>query len=140
MKNWINEHRAFVNYFFISCFVTIIDVVVSRVCEAFTVSVAANTIGVVVGFVIQYFLCTKKVYEGSSMWTLLIFFATWLVGLALADLIIYVVRVLIFGNADGILYFLVGKFFSIAIPFFVTYFIRKKLILENSDKGYSNKD
>lgn len=130
MKKWIKEHRAFSNYFMISCFVTIIDILLSRVCELFTVAVVANTIGVVVGFIIQYFLCTKKVYAGSSVRTLIIFFVTWLLGLGLADLIIYVVRVLIFNDDNGFGYFLIAKFFSIAVPFFVTYFIRKKFIPE----------
>ena len=76
----------------------------------------------------QYFLCTKKVYAGSSFRTMVIFFLTWLLGLGLAEGIIYVVRTLIFHDAEGMLYFLIGKGFSIVIPFFVTYFIRKMLI------------
>ncbi|MBR4495338.1 MAG: hypothetical protein IKP14_11600, partial [Clostridiales bacterium] len=79
-------------------------------------------------FVLQYFLCTAKVYAGSTKKTAAIFFVTWLGALLLADGIVYVVRSIIFDNADGILYYLIGKGCSIAIPFFITYFIRKKLI------------
>ena len=112
----------------ISVFVTIIDIAVSRISENFVDVVIANTIGVVTGFVIQYFLCTRKVYSGSDIRTALIFFLTWLLGLGLADLIVYVVRVIILGNQEGLICYLIGKGASIAIPFFVLYFLRKKLI------------
>lgn len=133
ISQWIKAHKAFVSYFLISVFVTLVDVVVSRVCERFVDVVIANTIGVVTGFVIQYFLCTRKVYAGSSIKTAVIFFVTWLFGLGLANLIVYVVRVLIFANREGIFYYLIGKGASIAIPFFILYFIRKTLIPAKKD-------
>ena len=120
-------------YFLISVFVTLVDVVVSRVSERFVDIVIANTIGVITGFVIQYFLCTKKVYAGSSVKTAVIFFITWLLGLGLANLIVYLVRVQLFDNREGLIYYLIGKGASIAIPFFITYFIRKKLIPAKKD-------
>lgn len=128
IKEWIKAHRSFVIYFLISVFVTLVDVVVSRVSERFVDVVIANTIGVVTGFVIQYFLCTRKVYAGSSVKTAVIFFLTWLFGLGLANLIVYIVRIKIFDNREGLIYYLIGKGASIVIPFFILYFIRKKLI------------
>ena len=130
---WYKAHRSFVIYFLISVFVTLVDIVVSRVSERFVDVVIANTIGVVTGFVIQYFLCTKKVYAGSSVKTAVIFFITWLLGLGLANLIVYLVRVQLFDNREGLIYYLIGKGASIAIPFFITYFIRKKLIPAKKD-------
>ena len=128
IKQWIASHKQFVSYFLISVFVTIVDIIVSRISERFLDVVVANTIGVVSGFVIQYILCTRKVYNGSNIRTAVIFFLTWLFGLALADIIVYIVRIVIFGGREGILYYFIGKGFSVALPFFVTYFIRKKLI------------
>lgn len=132
ISQWIKAHKAFVSYFLISVFVTLVDVVVSRVCERFVDVVIANTIGVVTGFVIQYFLCTRKIYKGSIR-SAVIFFVTWLFGLGLANFIVYVVRVLIFNNREGLIYYLIGKGASIAIPFFILYFIRKKLIPAKKD-------
>lgn len=132
ISQWIKAHKAFVSYFLISVFVTLVDVVVSRVCERFVDVVIANSIGVVTGFVIQYFLCTRKIYKGSIR-SAVIFFVTWLFGLGLANLIVYVVRVLIFNNREGLIYYLIGKGASIAIPFFILYFIRKKLIPAKKD-------
>lgn len=134
ISQWTKAHRSFVIYFLISVFVTLVDIVVTCVSERFVDIVIANTIGVVTGFVIQYFLCTRKIYAGSSVKTAIIFFVTWLFGLGLANLIVYVVRVLIFDNREGIIYFLIGKGASIAIPFFVLYFIRKKLIPAKTDQ------
>ena len=132
INQWIKAHRSFVIYFLISVFVTLVDIVVSRVSERFVDVVIANTIGVVTGFIIQYFLCTRKIYKGSVK-SAVIFFVTWLIGLGLANLIVYVVRVLIFENREGFIYYLIGKGASIAIPFFVLYFIRKKLMPAKKD-------
>lgn len=129
IKNLYQSHKSFYTYFLISVFVTILDIIVSRVSENIVDPVLANTFGVVVGFVVQYFLCTKKVYNNSNIRTLVIFFLTWLLGLGLADIIIWIVRVKIFNNENTTLIFLIAKFFSIAIPFFITYFLRKKLII-----------
>lgn len=133
IKQWVRDHKAFVTYFLISVFVTVIDIAVTRICESFVDVVVANTIGVVTGFIIQYILCSRKVYNGSNIKTAVIFFLTWLLGLGLADLIVYVVRVLILENREGFIYYLIGKGASIAIPFFVLYFLRKKLILAKSE-------
>ena len=52
IKKFITERKTFVTYFLISVLVTVIDVIVSRVCEIWFKEVIANTIGVVVGFII----------------------------------------------------------------------------------------
>ena len=150
VKKWISEHRSFVNYFLISCFVTVLDVIVSfglEKClvllfevEASKAALAGNAAGVITGFIIQYFLCTKKVYAGSNAKTLIIFFLTWLLSLGLAEGIIYSVRTLIFKNAEGVIYFLVGKALSIIIPFFFTYFLRKALIPQKTDSIFDDKN
>ena len=132
-RQWLKNHYYFCAYLSICLFVMVLDIVVSFLCEKlclhFTdVSKAAligNAVGVFTGFVVQYILCTKKVYEGSSGRTLLIFFATWVVGLLFAEGIVYVVRTLIFHDAEGIIYFLIAKFFSVVFPFFLTYYLRK---------------
>ncbi len=133
IKKFITERKTFVTYFLISVLVTVIDVIVSRVCEIWFKEVIANTIGVVVGFIIQYILCSHKVYKSKSVKTLIIFFVTWLMALGLADLIVYVVRQLIFKGSDGMIAFLTAKGASIVIPFFITYFVRKALIPVGSD-------
>ena len=128
IKEWLNGHRQFSNYFFISLSLTFFDIIFSRFCENFTGAVEANTISLVFGFIIQYFLCAKMVYGNNDARTALIFFLTWLLALAMADGIVYICRVIIFENNKGFLYFLIAKGFSIVIPFFFIYFLRKRLI------------
>ena len=136
LKLWLHDHYHFSAYFCISLFVMVLDIVVSflveKLCLIFSdVSVAAlmgNAVGVFVGFVVQYILCIKKVYAGSSGRTLMIFFGTWVIGLIFAEAIVYGVRTLIFNNAEGMFYFLVAKFFSVVFPFFLTYYLRKVML------------
>ena len=125
----------------ISCFITVLDIVVSFCVEKgisagfpdFTgAALIGNAAGVITGFIAQYILCIRKIYAGSNLRTMVIFFLTWLLNIGIAEGIIYVVRSLIFHNADGMIYFLVGKGVSIVIPFFITYFLRKKLIPEKN--------
>ena len=128
INRWIQQHRAFSNYFLISLSLLFFDVICSRFCENFVGVVEANTISLVLGFIIQYFLCAKKVYHTNDVRTAVIFFLTWLLALVMADSIIYIFRVIIFDNRTEFLYFLVAKGFSIVIPFFFIYFLRKRLI------------
>lgn len=128
-QNWVKTHKAFSNYFLISLSLTFLDIIMSRILEMFVGVVEANTISLVIGFVIQYFLCSRKVYQNNDFRTALMFFLTWLVGLTMADSIVYFVRVIIFTNKPDILYFFIAKGFSIVIPFFFIYFLRKKLII-----------
>lgn len=125
IQDFIKQHKAFVVYFLISVAVTIIDVLVSRVGEIFLNVVVANTIGVVTGFVIQYFLTSRHVYNSQNIRTLLIFFATFLMGLTLANFIVYLSREFLFHNSDSFWAFAVSKGFSIVIPFFFMYYLRK---------------
>lgn len=133
-STWIKNHREFCNYFVISCSLTIFDVIFSRFCERFVGVVEANTISLILGFVIQYFLCAKTVYRSNNARTAIIFFLTWLLALALADSIVYVFRVIVFENRQELLYFLIAKGFSIVIPFFFIYFLRKRLIGNGNGK------
>lgn len=127
-KNIVNEHKGFTNYFMISVFVTIIDIIVSWVTEFWVPVLYANSIGVITGFIVQYFMTSKYVYNKKNMKVFIKFFATFLIGFILADLIVYLFRVVIFENSEKLIVFMISKGFSIVIPFFVMYFIRKKWI------------
>lgn len=128
IRRYYNEHKAFVHYLLISAFVTVVDICVSKASELITGPVIANTMGVVTGFIIQYILVSRKVYNKNNMRTFIIFLLTFLLGLVLANSIVYASRVYIFDNSEGLLAFAVSKGLSIVLPFFVTYFLRKRLI------------
>ena len=123
-----SKYRNLLVYGAISCFVTIIDVIVSRFSERFAPVVVANTIGVVVGFCIQYLLASRHVYRKTGGKSFLIFFITFLLNLCMANGIVYYAREIAFGGATDSAAFLISKCCSIVIPFFITYFIRKKFM------------
>lgn len=126
VREYIKQHRAFVIYLTISVAVTLVDVTVSRVGEFFISNlVVTNTLGVVIGFIIQYFLTARHVYNSQNIRTLVIFFATFLMGLVLANGIVYLSREFLFHNSESFWAFAVSKGFSIVIPFFFMYYLRK---------------
>ncbi len=127
-KKMIGDHQSFVKYFMISVFVTLIDILVSWGTEFIVPVIYANSIGVLTGFIIQYFMTSKYVYNKKNIKVFIKFFITFLIGFVLADLIIYLFRIIIFENSEKLIVFMISKGFSIVIPFFVMYFIRKKWI------------
>ena len=137
IKMMIGEHKGFLAYGIISVAVTVIDVVVSRLSESLfglfidsisAVPVIANATGVITGFIIQYFLTAKFVYNTKSTKSFVVFLLTFFLNLLFATGIVYLFRTVIFDNSDSTIAFLVSKGASIVLPFFVTYFIRKKLM------------
>lgn len=137
IKSLLIEHKGFLAYGIISVAVTVIDVIVSRVSEDLfgmvvdsvaAVPVVANAMGVVTGFIIQYFLTAKFVYNTKSTKSFVVFLATFFLNLLLATTIVFIFRTVIFDNSDSMIAFLISKGASIVLPFFVTYFIRKKIM------------
>ncbi len=133
-KTWIQQHKAFILYGLISVFVTLVDIAVCRVGEIWFSTVFSNTLGVLTGFTIQYFLTARHVYNKNNFKSFIVFLWTFLVGLLFANVIVFVFRDVIFHQDDSTLAFLVSKGFSIVLPFFVMYFLRKKFMPVNKDE------
>jgi putative flippase GtrA len=66
LKPQIRLRKKFLMYGIIGAFVTVIDVLVCMGSEVFSNAVIANTFGVVTGFIIQYFLTAKHVYNEKT--------------------------------------------------------------------------
>jgi len=128
IKNIFSGAGQLSRYMVISVSVTVVDVIISYCLEWVMLPNAASAIGTVTGFIIQYFLVTKHVFAGRTKRAMLIFFLTFLLGLALAQAIIYFFRQWVFVGNDSTIVFLVSKGMSMVIPFFVTYALRKKLM------------
>lgn len=120
--------KEFIRYTLISVFVTVIDMCVSRLTEGFLPLVFANTAGVATGFIIQYFLTAKYVYQKQNTKAFLIFLGTFLVALLLANAIVFFSRMVIFQGSEEFWPFIVSKGLSIVIPFFFNYYLRRKLM------------
>ncbi|MDR0914471.1 MAG: hypothetical protein LBM65_04830 [Oscillospiraceae bacterium] len=135
ISNYYSKHKAFLHYLFISVFVTVIDVLVSFFAEKSLAAfhqtystLIANTLGVVVGFIIQYFLAARLVYNTNDLKAFTKFLLTFFMNLCLANIIVYIFRFWVFNGSEHMIAFSISKFSSIVLPFFFTYFVRKKWI------------
>lgn len=112
-------------YFLISCLASIIDLIVSNSLYHFTNSnyLIACNLGIAVGFLFQYFVSIKYVFQSNrAIRSFVIYFLTFMLGLMLATTTMWVSY-----NVLS-LAFLYSKLFSMAVPFFATYFVRKALL------------
>lgn len=124
IMNMLYKHRSFFRYGMYSVIVTIIDgAIVYLILGYFSNNIViANTVGIVVGFLIHYCLSIKNVFEMKSdrivFW---VYLGTFLMGLAIADYIIWLFYVVLKAG------FLVSKGASIAIPFLAIYEVRNTI-------------
>ncbi|ADZ21577.1 membrane protein [Clostridium acetobutylicum EA 2018] len=109
-------------YFFVSCFVSIIDFIISYLLyrlSGMTYMVASNT-GIIIGFLVQYFLCSKYIFKNDrNLGSFFVYVMTFISGIFLSDLTLWI-------SYDRLgIYFTISKCLSMATPFFITYFIRQ---------------
>lgn len=90
--------------------------------------VYANTIGIILGFILDFFLSSKFVFNTKyGLRSFLIYLGTFIFGLLLANFLIttsYDFASLYFSEGPA---FLISKAVSIVLPFFLLYFVRKGL-------------
>jgi putative flippase GtrA len=112
-------------YFIVSCLVSIIDFFISYLLyKLVNVNyLAACNIGIILGFIFQYFICTKYIFKTKvTISSLMVFLTTFFIGIALADGTIWTSYSLLH------LSFFISKILSMGVPFFITYFIRRLLL------------
>ena len=117
-----------IKYFGSSCLATVVDVWIVWLLNTVLGKgiVLANTMGVVIGFLISYVLTSRFVFkEANNILGFGIFLSTFLLGLILADVLIYIGVHQLFNQYNPNVRFLLSKSISIVIPFFMLYFIRK---------------
>lgn len=127
---FVKKNMIFSRYLFVSIVVTIFDVLIVMIMRNWfnTGIVTANTVGVVSGSVLQYFLVSRHVfYMEYGVEGVLVFFGTFLFGLLLADWVIWFSNRVLPYSLDKNVNLLISKGFSIVIPFFILYGIRKYL-------------
>ncbi|MEL7656757.1 MAG: GtrA family protein [Bacillota bacterium] len=123
---------AITNYLFYSVIVSIVDTGIVWALVRFSVAdlVAANTIGVVTGFLLHYILASKSVFNTEyGMTGFAIYLGTFLFGLTFANWLIYISYHYVFIAYTVDLRILLSKGVSIGVPFFAMYYLRKYLFL-----------
>jgi putative flippase GtrA len=126
MKNFTPLFR----YLLYSLVVTIFDVAIVWVLyRLFHINILiANTVGVFSGFIGHYLLASKSVFNTDyGVLGLIIYFSTFLVGLAMADVLIYLGKYYLFKSIQIDINFFLSKGLSIVVPFFSLYYMRKSL-------------
>lgn len=112
-------------YFFISCIVSLIDLIISFLIFKVTNVdyIIACNIGIITGFIIQFYACRKFIFKSKGLInSFIIYLVTFFIGIGMADLTMW-------GSFSVInLSFTVSKVFSMAVPFFITYSIRKLML------------
>ena len=127
IKMLIKKHKSFIIYGLCSVLITIVDAFIVFLLSSNGKNIVlANTIGVISGSIIQYFIVTKKVFNKNiGLKTFIVFASTFLIGLLLADITIYFSYNLLVGHLDHRLAIILSKLCSIIFPFFFMYNIRK---------------
>lgn len=123
---------AITNYLFYSVIVSLVDTGIVWALVRFSVVdlVAANTIGVVTGFLLHYILASKSVFNTEyGIPGFAIYLGTFLFGLTFANWLIYVSYHYVFIVYTVDLRILLSKGVSIGVPFFAMYYLRKYLFL-----------
>lgn len=148
MKKLLEKYRscpAGIIYFLNSCFVTGLDVacvwLLYKVCHVNVV--VANTAGVLLGFIVGYILTAKFVFNtAKGVLGFAIFFGTFLIGLVLADWLIYMGETVLFIGFHEQIRFLCSKGLSVVVPYFVMYGLRKVLyqLVEKHQKRGSEEE
>jgi putative flippase GtrA len=124
------KYKSIIKYLFNSILVTILDVCIVW-CLNIVLGcdlVIANTCGVVAGTIVGYFLTAQYVFVAAKgKKGFIIYILTFLLGLILANIFIYIGNRFLFVSCSEKWNFLMSKGLSIVGPFFILYNIRKKL-------------
>jgi len=131
IKELALKHRTFVSYIVVCVIVTVADVLVCRALEVYAgfkdKPEIANIFGNIAGFLLQFVL-SRQVFLKQNIKTFAIYLSTFVFGIFFAAGIVYFFRHIIFDGINTRPAFIISKLASIVIPFFLLYFMRKKLI------------
>lgn len=129
MKQLFKRFSTLFRYGINSVVTTVVDTAIVWILVKMGISiVAANTTGVIVGFLLGYVLTAAYVFQAAKgKMGFVIYFGTFLIGLVLADYLIWLGNTRLFTAFSESVNFLLSKGLSIVVPFFVMYFLRKIL-------------
>jgi len=114
-----------VKYFIFSCLSSIIDLSISYVLyEKINLNyLLACNLGIISGLIFHYFYSMKYVFKKDGLInSFIIYMLTFFLGLILAN------GIMCTSYELGHLSFIISKILSMIGPFFITYFIRKRLL------------
>ena len=126
------QYNSILKYIFISLFTATVEAIIGfyLVSRRGINIIEANTFSVLMGTIIHYLLISKKVFgKKYSLWTLIVYIATFILGIILQNIVIYFSYEYFLLNSTPYFRYMGSKLLSITIPFGIVYSIRKKLYL-----------
>ena len=132
IKNLYYKFNKILKYFFFSVLSTILDVIIVWIAfHIFNISLTlSNTLGVLSGFFVSYFLSIKTVFNTQhDISSFAIYILTSLIGLVFANYLISAAYAFSIPYCPEWFAFLFSKGVSIVFPFFIMYFMRKYLYI-----------
>lgn len=138
------RYRQLLSYLFFSLLAAFIDIAIGYILlKIYSMNIiAVNTTGIIVSTGFHYLLVTRKTFNSTiSLATLLVYLATFFAGILFQDLVIWLFYDIILKNIFVEGRFLTSKIISLALSFFVLFFIRKKSynILNKLQNNMENK-
>ncbi len=126
LKQLLKKHERLITYGLISVLILIIDTAIVRILVLQGVLIViANTIGTLTGSLVQYFLNMKFAFKQKVTTTSFFYHViTFIMGIILANIVIYIAYRLGNKYLSEELSFYVAKGLSVVIPFFAMYFAR----------------
>lgn len=138
----INNKRKLLTYAGFSVIATIIDASVVWVLkhQCGLPITSANTVGVTVGFLVHYLMASKRVFDQRyGLSGFIIYLSTFIIGLCLSDLIIWLSYDIVFRGQVSTGNFLISKGIAAFIPFLFLYYLRALLYGHLRQKTQANK-
>lgn len=125
-----NRYHQLFSYLFFSFLAALVDIITGYVLLKITSLniVVVNTIGIIVSTGLHYLLVTRKTFNCKlSIASLAVYLATFVFGILLQDLVIW-----LFYDIILVQFFMEGRFLcskaiSLVFSFFILFFVRKKL-------------
>lgn len=126
------QYKMLIKYIVITGAVAVVETIIGYSLKEFcSMSIVyANTISIIIGYVIHYIAISKKVfYSEINKYTVLAYLITFIVGTVLQNAVLKICyeAMLLLEWYDGIKYTF-SKFVSLVLPFGITYQLRKWLL------------
>lgn len=124
-------------YFFVSCMASVLDFCISYLLyrKMGLGYITACNSGIISGFIFQCALCTRYIFKTDNLLnSLLVYLATFIMGIFLADCTMWT------GYGVMKLPFLFSKALSMMVPFFITYFIRRRFLGTKTNEVSNNEN
>lgn len=133
MIYFFKKYDRLLKYLFFSCIVSVVDYFITfSIFKFLGINyIISNTIGILCGFILHFCLSIKIVFKAKNdIVSFLVYFSTFLLALYIANVSLWL--------SFEILYFsfITSKLISMAVPFLITYFLRKYIyvLIQKSNK------